>query len=68
MLSRLLLLMLAAFVLSVPTSAQLFSPYACPPGFRAGFDGRCHPAVFHQRPYVERYHHRFGGEYFDGSP
>lgn len=67
MLYRLILIILAAFVLSVPASAQLFSSYACPPGFRAGFDFRCHPAVFHQRPYVKGIHHRFSGEHFGGS-
>jgi hypothetical protein len=68
MLYRLILLILASFVLSVSASAQLFSPYACPPGFRVGFDGRCYPAVLHQRPYVKRTHHRFSGEHFGGSP
>lgn len=66
MLYCLILLMLGALLM--PASAQLFSPYACPPGFRVGFDSRCHPAVFHQQPYVKRFHHRFDSEHFGGSP
>jgi hypothetical protein len=40
-------LMLFAFMLSAPANAQLFSPDACPPGFRWGWDLHCHPAAYH---------------------
>lgn len=39
-------LLLFAFMLSAPAHAQFFSPDACPPGFRWGWDQRCHPAAF----------------------
>jgi hypothetical protein len=47
MLRGVIALVLFAFTLSAPASAQLFSPYACPPGFRWGWDQHCHPAAFH---------------------
>lgn len=40
-------LLLLVFMPGAPANAQLFSPYACPPGFRWGWDLHCHPAAFH---------------------
>jgi hypothetical protein len=45
MLYRVISLLIFAFMLNAPASAQLFSPYACPPGFRWGWDQHCHPAA-----------------------
>jgi len=39
-------LMLFALMLSAPANAQLFTPDACPSGFRWGWDLHCHPAAY----------------------
>jgi len=46
---RAISLTLFAFMLSAPANAQLFTPNACPPGFRWGWDLHCHPAAYHPK-------------------